>query len=286
MFGYIKTDKAELRMKEYELYKAVYCTLCRESGRRYGFLARMTLSYDFTFLALLAMAQADEEPCAKKGRCVVNPAKKCSYICGGSMEAFGLSSAASVILLYYKLQDNKADEKGLKWIGYAVLSALAKGAHKKAARDYPQIEALAAEYYAAQTQAEKENEILLDAASEPTAEMLGKLCCLTGPESNARVLQRMGYCLGKWIYLMDAAEDYEEDKKKGRFNPFGGKDESIKDRAMPLLNNCFTEAAAAYELLDIRRFGGIMENILYLGLRKVQTDILEKREWKKNERSV
>ena len=56
MFGYIRIAKPELKVKEYEMYKAIYCSLCRELGRSYGFLSRLTLSYDFTFLALLNMS--------------------------------------------------------------------------------------------------------------------------------------------------------------------------------------------------------------------------------------
>ena len=285
MFGYIKTDKGELRMKEYELYKAVYCTLCKVSGKRYGLVARFALSYDFTFMALLSLAQQEAEIAAKRGRCVVNPAKKCSYICSET-EAFNLASAASAILLYYKIMDNKADEKGIKKIAFSALAALAKKGHKKAAKDYPEIEAIAAEYFEAQQKAERDSAPGLDASSEPTAVMLGKLCCLTGADTSHRILERMGYCLGKWIYLLDAAEDYKEDLKNCNFNPFGKDEKDIKERALPLLNNCFTEAIAAYQLLPIRRFGGIFENILYLGLKQVQTNVLEEREWKKNERSL
>lgn len=287
MFGYVKAEKSELKLKEYELYKAVYCTLCKESGRRYGLLARMSLSYDFTFMALLALAQNTEEPVAKQGRCVVNPTKKCFYICSGEGTAFKMAAAASVILLYYKLQDDKADEKGVKKLLYKLVQPLAKRPHKKAAADFPAIEKIAAEYYSAQQSVEKDKDCSPDKASEPSAIMLAELCKLTGPASSARVLERMGYCIGKWIYLLDAVEDNEDDVKNQRFNAFGILDEEqLKERAIPLLNNCFAEAANAYELLEIKRFGSIMENILYLGLKTVQTNIAEKKEWKKNEGSV
>lgn len=287
LFGYIKVDKSELKVKEYELYKAVYCTLCKESGKRYGFLARMTLSYDFTFLSLLSLAQNGEEPAACQGRCVVNPLKKCSYICSGKGSAFHMAAAASVILLYYKLQDDKTDERGVKRLLYRMAQPFVKRPHKKAAADFPQIEKIAANYYTAQLEAEKDRNCSLDKAGEPTAKMLAELCKMSGPERSSRVLERMGYCVGKWIYLLDAVEDNAADNEKGRFNPFGRLDqEQIKERAVPLLNNCFAEAANAYELLDVRRFGTVLENILYLGLKQVQTNIIEKREWKKNERSV
>ncbi len=285
MFGYIKADKGELRLKEYELYKSVYCTLCKRSGKQYGLLARFTLSYDFTFMALLALAQSEQDVTAHKGRCVVNPLKKCNYICGCDFSAFDLASAASVILLRYKLLDNMQDEKGIKKLGYTLLAAMGKRGYRKAAKAYPEIENIAREYHLAQAAAEKDANATTDSAAEPTAVMLGKLCCLTGGEGSHRVLERMGYCLGKWIYLMDAAEDHAEDIKKGNFNPFG-EETNIKDRALPLLNNCFSEAAAAYQLLDIKRFGAVLENIICLGLKQVQENVLEEREWKKNERSL
>ena len=55
MFGYIKPFQPELKVREAEDYKAIYCGLCKELGRSYGIFARMTLSYDFAFMAMLFM---------------------------------------------------------------------------------------------------------------------------------------------------------------------------------------------------------------------------------------
>ena len=112
LFGYVRIEKAELKVKEFEMYKAVYCSLCKNLGRKYGILSRFTLSYDFTFLALLQLSLKDGCDQIKKGRCAFNPLKKCNY-CKDS-EAFDLPSAAAMIMLYYKLKDNLADEKGFK----------------------------------------------------------------------------------------------------------------------------------------------------------------------------
>ena len=45
MFGYIKTCTPQLRLCEWEAYRGIYCGLCRTLGRRFGPLARLTLSY-------------------------------------------------------------------------------------------------------------------------------------------------------------------------------------------------------------------------------------------------
>ena len=112
MFGYIKIAKPELKIKEYETYKAVYCTLCRTLGKEYGIWTRFTLSYDFTFLALLNMALSDGCDEAERKHCVCNPLKKCNY-CKND-EKIKMPAAAAMIMVYYKLLDNIADEKGIK----------------------------------------------------------------------------------------------------------------------------------------------------------------------------
>ena len=73
MFGYVRPYKPELRFKEFDAYKAVYCSLCKEIGRRYGRVLRLTLSYDLTFLALLQLSLRDLPICLEKKRCVCNP---------------------------------------------------------------------------------------------------------------------------------------------------------------------------------------------------------------------
>ena len=79
MFGYIRIGKPELKVKEYDMYKAVYCSLCRELGKEYGFFTRFTLSYDFTFLALLELSLREDFCGTHRKRCVCNPLKKCNF---------------------------------------------------------------------------------------------------------------------------------------------------------------------------------------------------------------
>ncbi len=270
MFGYIRIDKPELKVREYETYKAVYCTLCKKLGKSYGLFSRLTLSYDFTFLALLKMGLTDGCDGFYQKRCTFNPFKKCNYC--KSDTAADMPAAAAMIMLYYKLLDNISDEKGFKKLGYMIIKPLFSSARKKAARNYPLIEKTVFEYITAQNALEKENCNNLDRIADPTATALSKILSLCSEDaSQKRVLERLGYCLGRYIYLLDAACDLEEDIKKGKYNVLKFSVEGVpkayaKERIEPQLYFCTNEAAKAFELLDLKKYKTILGNIIYLGL--------------------
>ncbi len=268
MFGYIKAAKPELKIKEFEAYKAVYCTLCKKLGKSYGILSRFTLSYDFTFLAMLNMALKDGCPTYERKICAFNPLKKCNYC--KETEDFKMPSAAAMILLYYKILDNISDEKGVKKLGHLFLKPIFSGAHKKAARAYPQIEEWVREYVNTQARLEKENCGSLDVAADPSALMLSKLFTLcSDDEKQKRVLERLGYCMGRYIYILDAVNDLSKDIKSGSYNVFKNSDEKEAfDKAKAQLYFCISEAAKAFELLEIKKYETILGNIIYLGLER------------------
>lgn len=263
MFGYIRIEKPELKVKEYEMYKAVYCSLCRELGRSYGLLARLTLSYDFTFLALLNIALRDGCTQIERKRCAFNPLKKCNYCKSG--KEFSMPTAAAMIMLYYKLCDNIADEKGLKRLGYIFLKPLFTSAYKKAKKKYIYIDEIISEYIDEQTLLERSGCNELDKISNPTAKALSRIFMLCSEdEIQKRVLERLGYCIGRYIYILDAACDLEEDIKKASYNVLKNNYDEGKIKAQ--LYFCINEACAAFELLDIKKYKAILGNVLYLGL--------------------
>lgn len=281
MFGYVKAYKPELRIKEFEFYKAVYCSLCRDLGKKYGLVSRFSLSYDFTFLALLDMSlNCGDAPTTRK-RCVCNPLKKCNYLCGDCLPP--MSAAAAQIMLYSKLNDNIADEGFFKATFYRVLKLFSKKGYKKACAEYPGIKTIFDEYISAQNLVEKNNLQDADKAADPTAKMLSKLFALCAVDGETRALERLGYCMGRWIYLLDAAADLKQDIKKGRYNPFTDEaknndniNQFLKDRVLSSLNVCIAESRAAFELIDIMRFKNILGNIIYIGLEDSQNQILNK----------
>ncbi len=270
MFGYIRIAKPELKVKEYEMYKAVYCSLCRTLGRNYGIWSRFTLSYDFTFLALLNMSLDSGCDMIERRRCVCNPLKKCNY-CKGE-ERFAMPAAAAVIMVYYKLLDNIEDEKGLKKAGYVLIKPVLNRARKKAARLFPQIEEIISRYIAEQSKLEKEDCAELDRAADPTAKALASLLQLCSADGvQKRILERIGYCLGRYIYLLDAACDLAGDVKTGSYNCLkysaeGEPSDYAKKRVVPQLYFCSNEAGKAFELLDVKKYKPILGNIIYLGL--------------------
>lgn len=270
MFGYVRISKPELKVKEYEMYKAVYCSLCRELGKSYGILSRFTLSYDFTFLALLSLSLKEGCVGVKKGRCAFNPLKQCNYC--NDTDAFNMPSAAAMIMLYYKLKDNISDEKGIKKLGFAFLLPIFSHAHKKAAKKYPEIETAVAEFISEQNLLESENCAELDRAADPTAKVLARIISLCSEDDiQKRILERIGYCVGRYIYILDAACDYEEDVKKKNYNVFKSDKKTElsaedKKKTEQQLYFCLNEAGKAFELLDIKRYKGILGNIIYLGL--------------------
>ena len=265
MLGFIRVYKPELRVKEFEMYKAVYCTLCKQLGSDYGIFARFTLSYDFTFLALLKMSLTDGDTLCVQKRCAFNPLKKCNY-CKSNSDDFDFSAAVAMIMMYYKLLDNISDEKGLKKLGCLILKPVFSSAYKKAARKLPEADRIINDYISAQTALEKQNCDSLDAAANPTAECLSKLFMMCAEDDfNKRALSRLGYCMGRYVYILDAAVDLEKDIKQNKYNVLKNSTD-VKERIEVQLTSCINEAVKAFELLDIYRYKNILGNVIYLGM--------------------
>ena len=294
MFGYVKLFKPTIRMGEYEQYKGIYCTLCKRLGKRYGVLSRFTLSYDMTFLALLQMALSEQDADFCPSRCSFNPTKRC--LKAQSTDAIDRAADIGTILVYYKLKDTLADEGLGKKIGAWCALPFAKAAHKKAQKRVPAIDAAVAEMMAAQAEAEATDTDSIDRAAEPFALMLQTLAAdIAADGTQKRVLERFGYCLGRWVYLMDAVDDLAEDLAKGRYNPYilsrhltkGDADgvKEARDYSLYTLNACLAECKAAYDLLEVRRFDGILRNILEEGMAHAQKRVIAGEE-EKHERSL
>ncbi len=272
MFGYIKTYKPEMKIREYDAYKAVYCTICKQLRKEYGIFARFTLSYDYTFLAMLRMGSLNSCVQVKKGRCPFNPLKKCNNI---HCEDTSLSYACAVamMMVYYKWVDTKKDEGFGKRFLAALLSPFVKSWYKKSAKQYPELAKIMDKYSQAQQTAEANSQLSFDEYAHPTAAVLGKIFSYEITDNaHARILYTLGYNVGKWIYLTDALDDFTQDAKQGKFNPYLLRLEKqiplseLVSFAMGQLNICMDEACKAFDLLGVRNFHPILHNILFLGM--------------------
>ena len=294
MFGYVKVDRANLLGKEYDTYKSIYCALCKELGKEYSVFARFILSYDCTFYAMLILSLADENPCFYAARCRFNPLKKCVYAKAES-KALPMAAALSVASAYYKLMDNLADSPWYKRIFYRMLQPFFASWRRKCLKKYPQIVDIVKNMLEAQLKAEADPDCVLDMAADPTAKMLSQMCGLIPdevklrtkeePEKVKRILSAFGYYFGRWIYLIDAADDYEDDVKHGSFNAFTlvRYEGDPVDYLIPTLNHCLSEALLSYRLLDKGIFDSIIMNVLTVSCVGIQNEIVKKYQSKDTE---
>lgn len=283
MFGYVRVFKPTLTMGEYEQYKGIYCTLCKRLGKRYGVLSRFTLSYDMTFLALLQMALSEEEADFCPSRCSFNPTKRCLKACNTT--AIDRAADIGTVLAYYKLRDTLADEGFFKRMGAWCALPFAKRAHKKAKKNVPHIDHAVEAMMIAQARVEAAATASIDQAAEPFALLLQTLAAeVAANDTQRRVLERFGYCLGRWVYLMDAVDDLADDLEEKRYNPYilsrnlkEDDEQGVKETrnySLFTLNACLAECKAAYDLLEIRRFDGILRNILEEGMAHAQKRVI------------
>ena len=288
MFGYLQIDKAELKVREYEAYKAVYCGLCKQLGKDYSFLTRLSLSYDCTFYTMMLMSLSSGCTGFSDGRCRFNPLKKCRFA-DCKNDCYSKAAALSVISVYYKLLDELMDSGFWKRLAVRMIKPFFSHWRKKAARRYPETDTIVADMLDKQVKVEAEPSPSLDATAHPTAEMLGKLLCLEAKdELQRRVFYECGYHLGRWIYFIDAADDFEKDVKHDNFNPFRLiESDDLTQRMEQTLNQSLARSYDAYVLIDnLTDFKGILDNMMLLGFPLKQNSVLSKRQEVTNEQSV
>lgn len=280
MFGYVKINKPEMKVKEYEAYRGLYCSLCRSLGKNFGVLSRLTLSYDITFLLLVRLSLGLMVPEFRKVRCPFSPSKKCNYCINGE-EELRFSAAVSMMLFYYKIKDNIADGSFFrKMLMYIILPyALLK--YRKAEKMYPDVAEMIEEGMLRQSETEKTKTPLTDKAAHESADVLGKIFAYGFSDEKAKAY-RFGYGIGKFVYLADAADDIVKDIKNKSYNPFVEKyklikepDEEIKKEIEGTLNMSAAVAAEAFSEIEKKTLTPIVENIIYDGLENTMKTILK-----------
>jgi hypothetical protein len=283
MFGYIVPEKPEMKIKEYELFRAYYCGVCKSIGKRLGQLERFTLNYDSAFLAVLLSAAAGERIKVQRMRCVAHPVEKRHIIRDSAIIDY--ASDFNILLAYYNLQDKRRDDGGLVPVSaMAVLHRVFKKLRKKYAQKCDIIEMRLNEL----VQLEKAGCDSMDRAAEPFAKLMEEVTAyepLCTEEKHDRTLRWIGYNLGKWIYLLDAFDDLEKDIKAGSYNPlifqykYKGGDlaefrTQIRDKVEFNLTYSLNEISRAFELLDVKANKEILENIIYMGMLRKTEKIL------------
>mgnify|MGYP000963495243 CR=1 FL=1 len=285
MFGYVEPDKPELKIREFDVFRGYYCSLCKTLGRRYSQFSRLTLNYDLAFLYVLLDSLSSLPISGKRQRCIAHPLKKRFIIFSNKFAEY--TSDMNIILMYYSLEDKWNDEKNL--IGGTGALAL-KRAFNKAKKRQPEKCASIEKHIRSLSSLENKGCDSVDEVAEEFAAIMRDVfeCKCIDDDINRKALGWMGYNLGRWIYILDAYDDIEKDVKNNSFNPlisqYGFKGdsidsfkESIREKVNFTLTYSLSEVEKAYSLLTIEKNKGILDNILYSGL-IVKTDkVLQER---------
>lgn len=279
MFGYVTPLKPELKIREYNQFKSYYCGVCFAIKELYGNLPRMTLNYDMTFLALLLDGLIKEDLNIELKRCMAHPAKKKPVLLNNT--AINYAASMNVSLVYYKLLDDVNDDNSLK---SKFSLTFMKPYYKNFPSSIVEINSVIEENLKNLTRLENTKDFkYIDEICDPFSIIVGVILekfpyeFKDDSKELRDELYRFGYSLGKWIYLMDALDDLEEDMKDNKFNPINflyNKDslpyeeflEGIKQRLEFSIFSCAYTCKEILDKLPLNRNKEILENIINLGM--------------------
>jgi len=261
MFGYLITNRAELKVREDETYKKFYCGVCRSLGENSGILSRFSLTYDMTFLAILLADLYDEPFVSVRERCPGNPLRVCEKAVSAGID---YAADMNILLTYFNLLDNVRDDGKMTSLFAA---RVLRGPLKRIRAEYPRQYGAVRDYVKKLRKCELKNDPDPDAGAGLTGKMLAEIFVREEDIWSER-LRNLGFYLGKFIYLMDACEDVREDREKGTYNPFSaiGNTADFPDRCREMLTLMASQAARNFEALPLVEYAPILRNILYSGI--------------------
>ena len=287
MFGYIRVDRPELKVREDLMYKALYCGQCKAQKVCTGQCSRLTLSYDFVFLALVRMALVGETlPKVRMKRCIAHPFR--SRPVADPSPTLDFCAYAAALLTYHKVEDDCLDERGAKRLLASWVRPWARKTRKRALEAHESY-AVLDEQIRTHLKALYEIEVEKLPTADRPADLFGQvmsdmLVCHTElTETQRRLAVMIGRHIGRWVYLVDALDDYEDDRKKGRYNPFVclygdvPLDEHRKEQIRLALGREISGIEQALDLLELEDGGelaGLLYNIVTKGMPHVTEKVL------------
>ena len=278
MFGYVIVNKQEMKFKDFEVYQSYYCGFCQELKKRYGVKGQITVTYDMTFLILLLKGLYEVEDKVDGCKCIAHPFDRHPTRANTFTE---YAADINILMTYYQCMDDWEDEKKVWKRGYA---GILKRAFGEAAARYPK----KAEEISGQMQllheCEKKNEKNLDIVAGCFGNIMAEIFALKNDEWEEE-LRKMGFFLGKFIYLMDAYEDLPEDRKKNRYNPLKelAKRPDYEVQMEQILRMMIAESTVRFEQLPCLVDIDILRNILYDGVWNHYNKIQMKKREEKND---
>lgn len=262
MFGYITINKDELKIKDYNKYQAYYCGVCGDLKNKFGRVGQMSLSYDMTFLAMVLTSLYDEDEACGTQSCVLHPFSR-QAVCRSAYTEY--AADMTILLSYHNQMDNwRDDKKASAFLNAKMLKKHYDALVPKYPRQSEAIRTYMEELYACE-EAEDPNP---DHASGATGRLLGEIFVFREDDVWAAGLRRMGFFLGKFIYLMDAYDDVVRDIKNQSYNPLKEwyHEPDFDGRCKNILTMMMAECSREFEKLPIVSNAEILRNILYSGV--------------------
>ncbi|MGM9613766.1 MAG: DUF5685 family protein [Butyricicoccus sp.] len=280
MFGFIRPVKPELRVREVERFQCVYCGLCHAIRQEYGRLHTLFLSYDMTFLALVLTSLEETAPEVVRRRCDASPVRPKAVCTAG--EGIRRAADLGVLLTYHKTCDTLLDEHGAKRLAARGLRVLLHRGYQKARQRLPEEDAVMAACLDELHALEEAHTPSLDRPADTFARLLAAMVPPSADDTTARILRQMFYHTGRWVYLIDACADLEDDLKKNAYNPvalrFGLTEASlapVREDMEITLQRSLADIYNAFELLTVQRDRELIENIICLGMPVVTRQVLD-----------
>lgn len=278
MFGYVKTDMPNMYVKDTTLYKAMYCGLCKGIGKTCGQKARLVLNYDLTFLSTLAHNVMDSDVKIEKQRCIIHQIVKRPVAVPDAITY--RVAILNVILAYHKLNDDVIDSGKGKLKRSMIMSA-----YKKAKKKEPVLDKIVEKNYDALLKLEREKCDSVDIASDPFGNMMVELISEIVGSFCTEELKKLAYNLGKWIYLIDALDDFDKDKKKNNFNVFINAYPDVNDKNQLIMSkredlnfifgSVLSTISNCSNSIDYKFNHDLIDNILNRGLIKQTKQTME-----------
>ncbi len=278
MFGYVRADTPYLYIKDQNLYRAMYCGLCKGIAEVCGNSARMGLSYDVTFLSVLLHNIAGEDVKIEKSHCLTHCIRHRAM--AEVDELTRRLGALNTALVYYKYTDDIAD--GDRGRGKRLWF---KKGFKRAQKKYPEVIKIVRENMSAQAQIERAATPSIDRAADATATTLKEFSAYALGEKRTEHTDKLFYALGKWIYLIDALDDYDKDVKKGAYNPFvlsfnaPCKESLLTEKSGEevafVFENIFCDIEESVKEIPFRFNRDLVNNVLFRGLPTVTKRIMQ-----------
>lgn len=260
MFGYVTASMRELTKEQQRRYGAVYCGICRRIREQSGQLARLGLSYDMAFLAVLLMSLYEPEEFGGKNSCALHPITRRDWI---DNDFVRYAADMNVALSYYNCLDDWQDDgkRSAKWLAES---------YKKHLPDiesrWPRQCRAIRDSIAALSDLETAGCPNPDEPAGAFGSLMGELLVVR-EDLWADTLRKMGNALGRFIYLLDAVLDYDTDQRKGKYNPFLARGEEKdwarwEDYLVLTMGRCTAE----FEKLPLVQDKALLDNILYSGV--------------------